>query len=766
MGKFEDNYRWYDIRSWEEKDADNMLAQFGNIVTILFTFLFFMFFLGFDLMHPNEHGGAGWALCLIWGFSYFCGKVCEKIGVPALLGMLLSGLLLKNLPGDPVQYFPDAWGTTLRAFGLSLILMRSGLELDVPQLKKQGWVAARLTVLPGVCEAFTVAGANAVIFGMPFALALSGGFVLAAVSPAVVVSGMFDLQSRGYGVAKGIPSLIVAAASFDDVVAISGFSMCIGVAINTGEDPVLGALHGPINVIGGLSLGYLGGHLCGCNRIWNTPGKRSAIMIATGLMFMFAANELHFTGGGAMAGLVTGVFASMAWQSGKMGFLSSGPSAHSHHEVEHTIAKLWNYVAQPILFGVIGVSVNFREIDADIIPLGIAVVLIGAVVRVPIAYFVTQGKDLTPIERAFIGLSWIPKATVQAALGSVPLDIIRETYNEDDPDFEKYERYGNAILVTAVMSILVTAPIGLVAISVLGPRWLDCVDPEVDKVDVEIDVDDDSGSADGGGVTMSEKDGGDKGSELVNIPKRGSSSKIKVVETLKRIDSNVDESWMYFENRRRADNTGENIDIDNLRITRFFSQFQHYLHEADKILMEMDVNDTVAARGKVMEARDNLLQVFAGVAATRIAIESCQPGAFPAHTLFTASEGAFVDKPTRKEIIATLKEHPEEILRLDAKNGVIQLKGVHQSARRVSVDKKRKSSNENNCATVKRRTSDSNIRGSLATRRTSDPAISIPDDAEFEADKEDVIRIPHRNTVTNVRKEYKLVGTKNPTQEI
>ncbi|CAM9392590.1 unnamed protein product, partial [Ectocarpus fasciculatus] len=413
------------------------------------------------------------ALCLLWAASYITGKACDRMGIPALLGMLISGLVLKNLPGDPVQNFPDAWGTTLRAFGLSLILMRSGLELDVPMLKKQGWVAARLTVLPGVCEAFVVAGANALIFGMPFALALSGGFVLAAVSPAVVVSGMFDLQSRGYGVAKGIPSLIVAAASFDDVVAISGFSMCIGVAVDSGEDPVLGALHGPINVIGGITLGYLGGHLCGCNRVWNTPSKRSAIMIATGLLFMFAANALHFTGGGAMAGLVTGVFASIAWQSGKMGFLSSGPSPHSHHEVEHSIAKLWNYVAQPILFGVIGASVNFREIDADIIPLGIAVVCIGAAVRVPIAFFVTAGKGLTSIERAFIGLSWIPKATVQAALGSVPLDIIRESFSEDDDEFDKYERWGNAILVTAVMSILVTAPIGLLAISILGPRWLE-----------------------------------------------------------------------------------------------------------------------------------------------------------------------------------------------------------------------------------------------------------------------------------------------------
>lgn len=568
MGVDKSAYTWYDIRLWKEKDADKFLSKVGSAIAVLFTFLFCIFFLGFDMMLP---GGPGWALCLIWAASYMTGKACEKIEVPALLGMLISGLVLKNLPGDPVQNFPDSWGTTLRAFGLSLILMRSGLELDVPMLKTQGWVAARLTVMPGVCEAFAVAAANLLIFGMPFALALSGGFVLAAVSPAVVVSGMFDLQSKGYGVAKGIPSLIVAAASFDDVVAISGFSMCIGFAVESDEDPVLAALHGPINVIGGITLGYLGGHLCGCSRVWNTPNKRSVIMIATGLMLMFAANQLHFTGGGAMAGLVTGVFASMAWQSGKMGFLSSGPSPHSHHEVEHSIAKLWNYVAQPILFGVIGASVNFREIDVEIIPLGIAVVCIGASIRVPVAFFATSGKGLTIIERAFIGISWIPKATVQAALGSVPLDIIRLSLSgEDDDEFDKYERWGKAILVTAVMSILVTAPIGLLAISFLGPRCLDKLDPEMDVVRVAVDfeVDDDgvnSGGSKGGGTGA--------GSELVNISKRGSSSKIQVVETMRGIDANVKEPWMYFEGRRRADSSGANLELDKLRIKRFFASF-------------------------------------------------------------------------------------------------------------------------------------------------------------------------------------------------
>jgi solute carrier family 9B (sodium/hydrogen exchanger), member 1/2 len=99
---------------------------------------------------------------------------------------------------------------------------RSGLELDIGTLRKAGGAAVRLTVCPGVAEALVVGGLAVAIFKMPIALGLTLGFILAAVSPAVVVSGMFDLQRRGFGVKKGIPSIVVAASSFDDVVAITG----------------------------------------------------------------------------------------------------------------------------------------------------------------------------------------------------------------------------------------------------------------------------------------------------------------------------------------------------------------------------------------------------------------------------------------------------------------------------------------------------------------------------------------------------------------
>ena len=169
-----------------------------------------VFMLGKNAMLPSDEDGAGamWAMVLLWFCSLVGGYTSERLGLPPLLGMLISGMILKNwrhIPGmsDPVGSLPDEWKAGIRGAGLSVILMRSGLELDIPAVKRAGMAAVRLTCLPGIAEAFLVAFAGVLIFDMEFPLALSMGFILAAVSPAVVVVGMFNLQKAGFGVKKG-----------------------------------------------------------------------------------------------------------------------------------------------------------------------------------------------------------------------------------------------------------------------------------------------------------------------------------------------------------------------------------------------------------------------------------------------------------------------------------------------------------------------------------------------------------------------------------
>ncbi len=198
------------------------------------------------------------SLCYLWLIAIIGGYLVRIFRLPPLLGMICSSVITTNA-SDNFQ-IPDTWGETITSSGLAIILFLSGLELDLNALKKSSGLTTRLTCAPGIVEAISSGLFATLIFGMPIWLGLSLGFILGAVSPALLVVGMMKLQKEGYGVKKGIPSLIIAAASFDDIVAITGFSFFIGLAIQSKHTSVLySALHGPLSVMIGIGIGLVGG---------------------------------------------------------------------------------------------------------------------------------------------------------------------------------------------------------------------------------------------------------------------------------------------------------------------------------------------------------------------------------------------------------------------------------------------------------------------------------------------------------------------------
>jgi len=421
-------------------------------------------------------GGGVWAVTLIWAGAHVGGMLAQWCKLPSLVGMLVFGLALRNVPGKLVDDLPERWSSDIRAAGLSVILLRSGLELDLDAFRSIGWMAARLTVMPGLSEAIAVGSFAMLIFSMTFPMGMCLGFILGAVSPAVVVLGMFELQARGYGVAKGIPSLVVAAASFDDVVAITGYTVFKSFAMGASHSGNMAwtVLHGPTDVITGLVAGVCAGAFVGLTVLWDTRWKRSTMVFILGMFLMYVGRNYGFNGGGAMASLALGIAANKFWSTGKpISSLSTGPSVDHAHGVENDLAVLWRVVFQPLLFGVIGAAIKFKDITPSTIPKSIGLIIIGLCFRLPIAYFAVGGgkgsKRLVFLERAFIALSWIPKATVQAALASDPLDFI--IAHDKGP---RYVQWGNDILTTAVFSIILTAPLGMIIIAKLGPRWLTC----------------------------------------------------------------------------------------------------------------------------------------------------------------------------------------------------------------------------------------------------------------------------------------------------
>jgi len=518
--------------------SDSLVAKLWLLVIVYGVAIFV---LQTDMMLP---WGPGFSAVLVWVCSTAAGELLKWKKMPPLLGNLLAGMLLKNLLPDGNENFksirglPDGWASDIITFGLTIIFLRGGLEIDLDMVRKAGVVATRLTIMPGVSEAIVVGISATMIFDMTFTLGISLGFILAAVSPAVVVGAMFELKKHGYGVAKNIPVLVVAAASFDDVVAISGFTIFISFAIGGGGNPtcagsnatvgvaasrrlladaghrllaealahncsgsgdhsydksvkqMLDAFHGPITVALGLSLGVLCGRIAAMTKLWDLAWKRTLIIAGQGLFLSFGAKMLearwqiehaHPIGAntGILGALTMAGVSAYCWERGlgiHKDILAEGPNKEYQHTTESHLAELWNHVAQPLLFGVVGSYLDFREMPGETVGKAIATILAGLIARTTAAFFATSNTRLNLHERAFVAFAWMPKATVQAAFCGYPLSVIdRITASGGWADLEeqrKYEKWGQDILTTGVLAILMTAPAGLIFIQQFGPKWL------------------------------------------------------------------------------------------------------------------------------------------------------------------------------------------------------------------------------------------------------------------------------------------------------
>ncbi|XP_061664998.1 sodium/hydrogen exchanger 9B2 isoform X3 [Syngnathoides biaculeatus] len=398
--------------------------------------------------------------------------------IPPLLGMLLAGLILRNVPyvTDAV-YVDAAWSAALRSMALSVILARAGLGLDPSALRRLKAVCLRVAVGPCVTEACVVAVLSHFLLALPWAWGFLLGFVLAAVSPAVVVPSMLLLQKEGYGSEKGIPTLLMAAGSFDDILAITGFSTCLGVAFSTGSasvrfgpDWVLLAIHlvfawsgstwmsvlkGLLEVVGGVVGGVLVGvFLC----LFPSADQedlvvtRSFFLIAFSVFAVFFTQVMGASGAGGLCTLVLAFLAALGWGTNKVG-------------VAAVLGRCWD-VFQPLLFGLIGAEIIVTKLSLSTVGLGAAVIAVGLVVRLVATFALVHGAGFALKEKLFIAVAWLPKATVQAAIGSKALDTARDLGDDT------LAKFGLDVLTLAVLAILITAPIGALGIGLAGPRLL------------------------------------------------------------------------------------------------------------------------------------------------------------------------------------------------------------------------------------------------------------------------------------------------------
>ena len=210
------------------------VAKIGTVLILVLTFWGSLYSLLGNVAAP-PNGSLFWII-LIVVLALLMGRLVALIRLPPLLGMLLAGIIVKNIPGVE---FDEHWvsvSSALRGLALIVILMRAGLGLDPEALRRLSGMVFRLAFTPCLVETTVVAVTAHFLLKMPWLWGFMMGFVLAAVSPAVVVPCLLALQEKGYGVAKGIPTLVIAAASVDDVLAISGFTILLGITFKSSEE--------------------------------------------------------------------------------------------------------------------------------------------------------------------------------------------------------------------------------------------------------------------------------------------------------------------------------------------------------------------------------------------------------------------------------------------------------------------------------------------------------------------------------------------------
>ena len=390
-------------------------------------------------------------LVLLLGMAL--GALAKRLKLPSLVGMLIAGMILGpyalNLLSDSLLNI----SADLRQLALIIILTRAGLSLDVETLKRVGRPAILMCFVPACFEILGMTLLAPALLGVSTLDAAIMGAVVGAVSPAVIVPRMIRLSEEGWGVDRGIPQLILAGASVDDVFVIVMFTAFTGLA-SGGQGLTAGAvLSIPASILTGVAAGLLLGWLLAqwFRRVHMRDSVKVVILLSLAFLLVAAEDALEgiFPFSGLLAVMGAGV-GLQRWRSVVAQRLSL------------KFSKLW-VAAEVALFVLVGAAVDLRyALSAGVMAI---LAVLGALCFRAVGVLVcVSGAHFIPKEKLFCVLSYLPKATVQAAIGGVPLAMGLGC--------------GQIVLTVAVIAILVTAPLGALAIDRSYPKLLTQRPPE------------------------------------------------------------------------------------------------------------------------------------------------------------------------------------------------------------------------------------------------------------------------------------------------
>ena len=397
------------------------------------------------------------SLILILLLGFLASQIACRIGIPPLIGMILVGIVLSPELGGAIDPAFLDLAEDLRTIAVMVILMRAGLGLDREKLVQQGSVAIRLGFLPAITEAIVVAIAAIFLFQFDFLTGLLLGCVVGAESPAVIVPGMLRLKSLGWGVKKGIPDVILTGSALSDVLVLLLFSLLLSFVVrgtvNSNAFWLL-PLQVASQIVLGVAIGYLVARLIivlVAKQNWTQNTVQDTLITATLALFVVVLAQQFPYFSGYLAAMAMGFF-----------LIEFDPPLARRLRIEFN--HLW-IIAEIILFVLMGASIQLQVLENTLLS-GLILLAVGLLVGRTIGwYLATVGSNWNWREKLFLLPGNSAKATVQAAIGAIPLSQGIEG--------------GEIILAIAALSILVTAPLGAWAIPTFAPKLLaqDPVDP-------------------------------------------------------------------------------------------------------------------------------------------------------------------------------------------------------------------------------------------------------------------------------------------------
>lgn len=393
------------------------------------------------------------SLAMIFLVGLSIAAICQKIKIPRIIGMLVTGIVLGPYVLD--WFDPSILGISseLRQIALIIILIKAGLSLDLADLKKVGRPAVMMACVPAGLEIVGYILFAPMLLGITRVESAVMGAVLAAVSPAVVVPRMVNLIENKYGTSKSIPQMILAGASCDDIFVIVLFGAFSGMA--QGENlKVMDFVNIPISIVLGVAIGAVCGFLLALIFEFLFQHKHlirnsTKVILILGLSFLLMAIEGWAKGVVSISGLLAVM--SMAC------VLKIRCKPVVSKRLSEKVGKLW-IAAEVILFVLVGAAVDIRyTLNAGFAALGMIFIALGF--RAVGVWICMIRTHLNFKERVFCMIAYLPKATVQAAIGSVPLTMGLPC--------------GKIVLSVAVMAIVITAPLGAFGMDITYKRLLE-----------------------------------------------------------------------------------------------------------------------------------------------------------------------------------------------------------------------------------------------------------------------------------------------------